>query len=122
MKNIIIDLDNTISFKSDCSSYMLAEPDLKIIKKLDQYKELGFRIIIFSSRNMRTYEGNIEKINKFTLPAAVEWLEKYNVPYDEIIMGKPWCGHEGFYVDDKSIRPSEFKELSLDKINKLINT
>jgi len=117
-----MDLDNTISFKSDYAGYALAKPDMEIIEKLNQYKELGFKIIIFSSRNMRTYKGSIGKINKFTLPEAMKWLEKYNVPYDEIIMGKPWCGNEGFYVDDKSIRPNEFKELDLGEINKIINT
>ncbi|HAN2428273.1 TPA: capsular biosynthesis protein, partial [Escherichia coli] len=54
-----------------------------------------------------------------TLPIIVEWLEKNNVPYDEIYVGKPWCGHEGFYVDDKAIRPNEFVNLSYNEIKKL---
>ncbi|HFM3427384.1 TPA: capsular biosynthesis protein, partial [Escherichia coli] len=45
--------------------------------------------------------------------------EKNNVPYDEIYVGKPWCGHEGFYVDDKAIRPNEFVNLSYNEIKKL---
>jgi len=73
-----------------------------------------------TSRNMRTYEGNIGKINKHTLPTILEWLEKYNVPFDEVVVGKPWCGHEGFYVDDKSIRPSEFNALSYEEIQDLL--
>ena len=36
-------------------------------------------------------------------------------------MGKPWCGHEGFYVDDKAIRPSEFLALSRAEITELLN-
>ena len=71
---------------------------------------------------MKTYNGEISKINKFTLPILIEWLENNNVQYDGIIMGKPWCGEKGFYVDDKSIRPNEFVNLSEEEINKLINT
>ena len=35
-------------------------------------------------------------------------------------MGKPWCGFEGFYVDDKAIRPNELVDLSYEEIQKLI--
>ncbi|HBC7113125.1 TPA: capsular biosynthesis protein, partial [Escherichia coli] len=66
-----------------------------------------------------TYNSNIGKITAVTLPIIVEWLEKNNVPYDEIYVGKPWCGHEGFYVDDKAIRPNEFVNLSYNEIKKL---
>ena len=37
-------------------------------------------------------------------------------------MGKPWCGFDGFYVDDKAVRPNEFKELSYEKIKELIGS
>jgi len=69
---------------------------------------------------MRTYNGSVGLINVNTLPIILEWLEKHDVPYDEIIVGKPWCGHEGFYVDDKAIRPSEFNTLSYDEIQTLL--
>ena len=35
-------------------------------------------------------------------------------------MGKPWCGTEGFYIDDKAVRPSEFARLSLQEIADLL--
>ncbi|MNW19162.1 hypothetical protein D3C71_2190280 [compost metagenome] len=50
----------------------------------------------------------------------IDWLKKHNVPHDEIYVGKPWCGHEGFYVDDKSIRPDEFAKLSYEEIKRLV--
>jgi capsule biosynthesis phosphatase len=119
MKNIVIDLDNTLTI-GETSDYPNIKPNIATIKTLKEYKEKGFNITIFTSRNMRTYEGNIGKINKNTLPIILEWLEKYNIPYDEIIVGKPWCGNEGFYIDDKSIRPSEFNSMTYDEIRSLL--
>lgn len=119
MKRLIMDLDDTISFTTS-GDYHNSVPNMPVVNKLHEYKAKGFEIIINTSRNMRTYEGSIGKINANTLPIIIEWLDKHNVPYDEIYTGKPWCGFEGFYVDDKSIRPSEFAELSLDQIYELL--
>lgn len=119
MKRLIMDLDDTISFTTS-GDYHNSVPNIAVVNKLHEYKEKGFEIVINTSRNMRTYEGNIGKINANTLPIIIEWLDKHNVPYDEIYTGKPWCGFEGFYVDDKSIRPSEFAELSLEQIYELL--
>ncbi len=69
---------------------------------------------------MRTHQGNIGKINANTLPVIIEWLTKNNIPFDEIHIGKPWCGNGGFYVDDKAIRPNEFTEFNYDEILDLI--
>ena len=119
MKNIIIDLDNTLTI-GETTDYKNVLPNQESIETLIKYKKKGFNITIFTSRNMRTYQGNIGKINKNTLPCIMDWLEKHNIPFDEIIVGKPWCGHNGFYVDDKSIRPSEFNSLSYDEIQTLL--
>jgi len=120
MKRLIIDLDDTIcsTLKGD---YENSKPNQLVIDKIRKYKNEGFEIVIHSSRNMRTYEGNVGKINIHTLPNIINWLNKNNVPFDEIMIGKPWCGFDGFYVDDKSIRPSEFIENSYDEIKLLLD-
>lgn len=118
MKRLIMDLDNTITLTED-GDYSNAKPIVKVIKKLHEYKAQGFEIIISSSRNMRTHQGNIGKINVHTLPIIIEWLNKHQVPYDEIYIGKPWCGHDGFYVDDRAVRPNEFVELTYEEIRSL---
>ena len=118
MKRLIMDLDNTITLTEN-GDYKNAKPIVSVIEKLKEYKAQGFEIIISSSRNMRTYEGNVGKINVNTLPIIIDWLERHNVPYDEIYVGKPWCGHDGFYVDDRAVRPDEFASMSYDKIRKL---
>lgn len=118
-KKIVIDLDDTISITND-GKYTESVPNIEVVESLRKYKNLGYEIIIYSSRNMRTYSGNIGEINVHTLPIVLDFLKKYNIPYDQVIMGKPWCGFDGFYVDDKSIRPSEFVMLAESQINILL--
>lgn len=118
MKRIIMDLDETIC-SNHSPDYSESKPNIAVIGKLHEYRALGFEIIISTSRNMRTYSGNIGKITAHTLPTIIDWLKSHNVPYDEIYVGKPWCGHEGFYVDDRAIRPDEFSRLTYEEIKNL---
>ncbi|WP_409048999.1 HAD hydrolase family protein (plasmid) [Proteus mirabilis] len=120
MKKLVVDLDGTLT-QANTSDYENVLPRLDVIEQVRFYKDKGFEIVIATSRNMRTYECNVGKINIYTLPIITEWLDKHNVPYDEIIVGKPWCGHEGFYIDDRAVRPSEFASLSFEEINELID-
>jgi len=119
MKKLIVDLDGTIT-KGDTSDYRNVSPNLDVIEKLRIYKNLGYEVIIQTARNMRTYEGNVGKINIHTLPIITEWLDRHEVPYDEIHVGKPWCGFKGFYVDDRAVRPSEFTQMTPQEIEELI--
>lgn len=119
LKQIIIDLDGTLTIDSNVD-YKDKPINKDMLRQIGYYKKLGFRIIIFTSRNMRTYNGDLSKINKNTLPIIVDWLNRHGVPYDDIIVGKPWCGFDGFYVDDKAIRPSEFIKYSYDELLEIL--
>lgn len=119
MKRLVCDLDDTISWTQE-GDYRNARPNLPLIEKLRAYQAQGFQIVIHTSRNVRTFEGNLGKINVHTLPIVIEWLTQHDIPHDEVIMGKPWCGTDGFYVDDKAIRPSEFMAKSYDDIRALL--
>lgn len=119
MKRLIFDLDDTLC-KTQRGDYANAEPITEVVDKLRDYHAQGFTIVINTSRNMRTYEGNIGAINKNTLPIIIDWLARHNIPYDELYVGKPWCGFEGFYVDDKAIRPDELVNLSYVEICQLL--
>ncbi len=120
INKIIIDLDDTICSTKN-GDYENSIPKEKVIKKIKEYKNLGFEIIIYTSRNMRTYKSNVDLIKANTLPIIIRWLEKFDVPYDEIIVGKPWPSFGGFYVDDKAIRPDEFVNLTYSEIQKITN-
>ncbi|QCO55508.1 capsular biosynthesis protein [Pseudorhodobacter turbinis] len=117
---IVIDLDQTITAPKPGETYENASCNTAVVAKLKEYQQQGFTIAIHTARNMRTHSGNLGKINTDTLPLIIRWLDKNQVPYDEIFVGKPWCEDGGFYVDDKSIRPDEFAKLSLKEIYELI--
>lgn len=120
MKRLIFDLDDTLCTTQN-GDYANAQPITEVIEKLREYHQQGFTIVINTSRNMRTYQGNIGAINKNTLPIIIDWLGRHDIPYDELYVGKPWCGFEGFYVDDKAIRPDELVKLSYAEICQLLD-
>lgn len=119
VKKLIVDMDDTITV-TEKGDYVHSKPIQETIELLKKYKAEGFQIVIHSSRQMRTYEGQVGKINVHTLPNIINWLKDYDVPFDEVIIGKPWCGFTGFYIDDKSIRPSEFHKMSLSEIEQML--
>lgn len=119
VKKIVVDMDDTITV-TEHGDYEHSKPIQPTINLLKKYKEAGFQIVIHSSRQMRTYEGQVGKINVHTLPNIIRWLDQHEVPYDEIIVGKPWCGFTGWYIDDKSIRPSEFHKMSQEEIEEML--
>ena len=116
---IVIDLDMTLT--KGGHSYADAAPNEAVITKLREYKEKGFDVIIYTARSMRTYSGDISKITQNTVPEIIRWLEKNNVDVDGVVVGKPWCGTNGFYVDDKAIRPDEFVDLTYEEVLELTN-
>ena len=121
-KRIVIDVDGTVCHtKDEGVSYLNAQPNLEVIRQIQKYKDGGFTIVLYTSRQMRTHENNLGKIVANTVPVLIEWLKRNKVPFDEIHIGKPWCGFEGFYVDDKSVRPDEFASMSYREIAKLLD-
>ena len=120
MKRLVFDLDGTLTHDDASVSYAERRPNLAMVEKLRTYRDQGFEIVICSARNMRTYAGDLGKINAHTLPVILDWLIRHAIPYDEVHVGKPWCGTEGFYVDDKAVRPSEFLAMSHDEIHALL--
>jgi len=120
---IVFDIDGTICPKRDVNQpYDDVVPHFEILKRLRQYREQGFYIILATSRNMNTYDGNVGLIVARTAKQLMHWLDDHGVPYDELHVGKPWAGKGGFYVDDKSIRPDEFMRLSYEEILQLVGT
>lgn len=120
-KSLVVDIDGTLCpIKESGERYEDLRPFPEMIRLLRAYREQGFYIILTTSRNMRTYDGNLGRILARTAPVMLEWLDRHQVPYDEIHFGKPWPGKGGFYVDDRAVRPSEMRRLSYEQIQELL--
>lgn len=119
-KRVVFDIDGVLAKKNSELDYKDRVPHSGIVKKLKEYDRNGYYIILYTARNMNTHEGRIGKINADTAKTLLSWLEEHEIPHDEIHYGKPWCGHDGFYVDDKAIRPSELLRNSPESIRSLL--
>ena len=120
--SFIFDIDGTLCpIKKKEEKYEDLIPYKNMVDKLKYYKENGAKIVLFTSRNMNSYNGNLGIINKNTARVLTEWLEKWEIPYDEIYYGKPWPGHKGFYVDDRTIRPDEFLKCDVLELDQICN-
>ena len=110
---IVFDLDDTICFpnhsaKSTKEKYGEAQPNYDVINRMRNLDERGFYIIVHSARRMLTHDGDLEKIHGDVWDVTVDWLNKYNVPFAELIFGKPYANT--YYVDDKAMDLEMFKE------------
>lgn len=120
-KCIVMDVDGTLcEMKAAHQSYDDVAPDAEVISRLREYRAAGFYVILSTARNMNTYSGNVGLITANTAKTLMAWLDRHDVPYDELYVGKPWAGKGGFYVDDKAIRPSEFLKLSYEEVLGLV--
>jgi capsule biosynthesis phosphatase len=122
MKRLVIDLDGTITQDDPVRAYSEKLPDLRVVARMRDYKAMGFTIVVHTARSMRSFENSVGLIAAHTLPVIIDWLKANDIPYDEIHIGKPWCGTDGFYVDDRAIRPGEFVSLSLGQIHTLLES
>lgn len=118
----VFDIDGTLCpIKQKDEKYEELIPYANIVEKISYYKENGAKIILFTARNMNSYNGNLGLINKNTAKILSNWLEQWKIPYDEIFYGKPWPGHNGFYVDDRTVRPDEFLNYSVEELTNICN-
>jgi len=108
---IVVDLDGTIcTLKKPGETYRDAVPLPGAVETLQRYKREGHYIIIHTARNMRTCEGNVGKIMASIGKLTLDWLERYSVPYDELVFGKP---DGDIYIDDKALRFGSWDQATL---------
>ena len=89
---IVIDLDGTVTVTGSAEADPDLLPNIAVVAQLRRYAAAGFRIAIATARNMLSFGNSIGRINAETLPVAIDWLKCHDVPFDEIHVGKPWCG------------------------------
>lgn len=118
--SFVFDIDGTLCpIKEKNQEYIDLVPYADMVEKLREYKAGGAKIVLFTSRNMNSYGGNIGLINANTAKVLLQWLDKWEIPYDEIIYGKPWPGKRGFYVDDRAVRPDEFLKYNEEELKSI---
>ena len=111
--SIVIDIDDTILFtnhqyKDAKRKYGEAKPNDIIIEGIRKLHAKGYKIILHTARRMLTFNGDIDKIIADVGDITTDWLERHEVPYDELVWGKPYSST--YYVDDKAMNLQEFKE------------
>ncbi|MCK6259448.1 HAD family hydrolase [Fictibacillus sp. KIGAM418] len=106
---IVVDLDGTIcELKKTGETYQDVKPKENAIETLHALKDLGHEIVIYTARRMRTHSGNVGKVTADIGDLTIEWLKNYNVPYDELVFGKPY-GH--VYIDDLAHRFTNWEDI-----------
>ena len=106
---IVFDLDGVIcELKKPSESYSEVIPKKKVIQKMRNLKEDGHYLIIHTGRHMRTCNGDVAKVIEKIGKVTEDWLEKWQVPYDEIIFGKPYAD---VYIDDLGVEFSTNEKL-----------
>lgn len=72
------------------------------------------RIILFTARGMASCKGDALAADRKNRPILEQWLTKHNVPYDQLLFGKPLAD---FYIDDKAITPTELENSIVEQLN-----
>jgi capsule biosynthesis phosphatase len=108
-KILFVDLDNTICISEKNVSYEEQKVDLDIVMAIKKAINRNFNIVINTSRGVRTFKGNEIEIKKYIEPTITNWLKEKKIPYSSLLVGKPWCGYDGWYVDDRALTLNQFK-------------
>lgn len=114
---IVIDLDGTIcpiKQKEDSYASLVPLPGAK--ERIQELRKSGHYIIIQTARNMATCDSNMGKVMKNVGKITLEWLEKYDIEYDEIFFGKP---NAEIYIDDRAFRFESWNNITEEEIKSL---
>jgi len=91
------DLDGVINRTPDDlpppEKFRVFRPNWGVILAMHRLKEEGHKIIIYTARHPEDKD------------ITLEFLRDFNVPYDEIIFGKPYAD---VYVDDRAMGVEDF--------------
>ncbi len=103
-KTAVVDVDGTI-LTTVGRDYENSRPIVEVVAGLRALKEAGWYIILHTARGMGRSGNNIELVREQVTNEIVSFCEKYDVPFDDLIVGKPFAA---VYIDDKAMRPEEF--------------
>lgn len=100
---VCFDLDNTlVTYPTIPGDYTTVKPIKRMIDLAKKMKAEGHTIIIHTARRMRTHGGNIGSVIKDIGLITFQNLSDFDIPYDEILFGKPIAD---IYIDDRAVNP-----------------
>jgi capsule biosynthesis phosphatase len=112
---ICVDIDGTIcENKAEGQDYYDVKPVPGAVDTLQSLKDRGYYIIIHTARGMRTYSNTEGKIIATHSKKLTDWLQKWEVPFDELLFAKP---HVDYFIDDKGYRFENWAD-TLEFLNK----
>ena len=99
-KKICFDIDGVICKIRKDNNYKKSQPIKKNIRFINNLKDKGFKIILFTSRFMGRTNENQRKAKSLGYKLTKDQLKRWGLSYDKLIMGKP---SYDLIVDDKSL-------------------
>ena len=106
---LLVNIDHTLcATGGETKGYLDVAPQPRVVKQLRRYHEAGYHIILFTSRQMSTYAGNLGKVSRYGAGATTKWLTRHRVPYDELLFGRPWMARQVSDIDGRTLGPDDF--------------
>lgn len=124
-KTFIMDVDRTIRTapKNPDGSYDYANarPHLNVIAKANMLYDQGHRIIYYSACGMRTFKGDVYRIEEYHRPILEKWAADHGVKYTELKFGKIWY-QDYFFVDDRNLTIDQFLTSETEELEDVLTT
>lgn len=108
-KIFIFDMDDTIC-KTYKKEYHKSRPIKSVISKINRLKKNGHIVKIFTARYMGRNKENFKLVKKKYFNRVEKQLKKWNVNFDELILGKP---SYDYFIDDKCYNINDKKTFLL---------
>jgi capsule biosynthesis phosphatase len=122
-KTFIIDIDDTLCKSPRTpqgnADYSNAQPIQRVVDKINQLYLQGHQIIFFTARGMRTFNGDVAKVQAVHEPILIQWLAKHHISYHKLIFGKPWY-KDYFFIDDRSVTVDQFVNQNVENFETLL--
>lgn len=112
--SIILELDGVICYpnyeaKDYKTKYEDALPNKPLIRKLRELAAKEYVVVIYTSREMREQDGQINSIIDNIAQLTQDWLDDHGVPYHSLMFGRPLA--TSYWVTPNAITPDGLMEV-----------
>jgi len=111
-RTLVFDIDDTICTHTN-RDYVNAKPHWDVIGKINSLYKKGYNITLYTARGQNSCNGDLKLILERNEDILINWLEKHEVKYNELIFGKP-LGN--WYIDDKAMTVETFLEAPFEEL------